>query len=261
MLKLNVGLSRKVGKPDYGSRGASVHLELEVESSFAGDPEALQERIRSLFRLARASIETELNGNGASSHGDGHANGNGQDHNNQSNGSRRSNGRSATASQVRAIHAIASRQRIDLVGELRSRFGVERPEDLSISEASEFIDAIKPQTGGTEDDDDRGTRHLQPEQDRRTNHRTQLSLIQRGQPLSALSARVQVQIPRRLAGRDHLVELGLRRQCAFRAGTLVPRVDVRQRRPRPRRDAWRVLGFVALQEARMPRSLLPKTRT
>jgi hypothetical protein len=30
MLKLNAGLSRKVGEPDYGSRGASVNLELEV---------------------------------------------------------------------------------------------------------------------------------------------------------------------------------------------------------------------------------------
>ena len=57
MLKLNVGLSRKVGEPDYGSRGNSVHLELEVESALAGDPEALQEHIRSLFRLARAAID------------------------------------------------------------------------------------------------------------------------------------------------------------------------------------------------------------
>ena len=142
MLKLNVGLSRKVGEANYGSRGASVNLELEVESALAGDPQTLQDRIRSLFRLARASVDEELNGNGRAN---GH-HGNGHNQNGHSNGSRRSNGRSATASQVRAIHAIASRQRIDLTGELHQRYGVDRPDDLSISEASELIDSLTPQT-------------------------------------------------------------------------------------------------------------------
>jgi len=148
MLKLNVGLSRKIGEANYGSRGASVNLELEVESALAGDPQTLQDRIRSLFRLARESVDEELNGNGQANghHGNGHSNGNGHNPNGHSNGSRRSNGRSATASQVRAIHAIASRQRIDLAGELRQRYDVDRPDDLSISEASELIDSIKPQT-------------------------------------------------------------------------------------------------------------------
>ena len=31
-MKLNVGVSRKVGLPDYGSVGASCNLELELES-------------------------------------------------------------------------------------------------------------------------------------------------------------------------------------------------------------------------------------
>ena len=34
MLKLNAGISRKVGEPNYGSRGASVNVELELESGF-----------------------------------------------------------------------------------------------------------------------------------------------------------------------------------------------------------------------------------
>jgi hypothetical protein len=36
-IKLNVGLSKKVTDNNYGSRGASVNLELELESAVAGD--------------------------------------------------------------------------------------------------------------------------------------------------------------------------------------------------------------------------------
>ncbi|QDU59571.1 hypothetical protein Pan216_04010 [Planctomycetes bacterium Pan216] len=135
MLKLNIGLSRKVGEANYGSRGASVHLELEVESALIGDHEGLRQRVRQLFQMARASVDEELNGHGGPN-GD------------RSNGTTRStnghsNGRQATLSQLRAIHAIADRQGIDLKGELRDRFGVERADMLGIGQASELIDAIK----------------------------------------------------------------------------------------------------------------------
>lgn len=136
MLKLNVGLSKKIGEPNYGSRGASVNLELEVEAGLVNQPDELQDRIRRLFRLAKASVDEELNGSGNS-----HQNGNGHDAN--GNGRQQRTGRAATASQVRAIHAIADRQRTDLVGLVRDRFQVDRVEDLSISEASGLIDELK----------------------------------------------------------------------------------------------------------------------
>jgi len=145
-LKLNCGFSRKVGEPDYGSRGASVNLELELEFGLVNEPDRLQERIRQLFRLAKASVDDELNGNGQqpsngqqSSNGQ-QANGNGQ--------RRQTNGRPATQSQVRAIHAIANRQRTDLGSLLRERFGTDQPADLSISEASQLIDELKASTNG-----------------------------------------------------------------------------------------------------------------
>ena len=62
MLKLNVGFNRKTGEANYGSRGASVNLELEAESGLASDPEKLRERIRFLFGVAKAAVEEELNG-------------------------------------------------------------------------------------------------------------------------------------------------------------------------------------------------------
>src|SRR5438128_4895188 len=60
-LRLNVGLSRKVGEANYGSRGANINIELEVDSALVGEPAKLQERIRQLFGLVRTSLAEELN--------------------------------------------------------------------------------------------------------------------------------------------------------------------------------------------------------
>lgn len=155
-MKLNVGLSRKVGEPNYGSRGASVNLELELDNSLVEQPDRLRERIRQLYQLAKASVDEELNGvdhqpaNGSGSvidqyrmNGNGSSNGNG----------RSSNGhgpRHATSSQVKAIHAIAGRNRIDVARLVQDRFSVQRPDDLSISDASTLIDELKAaQTGAS----------------------------------------------------------------------------------------------------------------
>ncbi len=60
MLKLNVGFTKKVGEANYGSRGAAVNLELELDSTLVGDTDRLKERIRHLFGLAKASVDEEL---------------------------------------------------------------------------------------------------------------------------------------------------------------------------------------------------------
>ncbi len=68
MIKLNAGFSRKVGEPNYGSRGASVNVDLELESALMQDPEKLHEKIRALFAIARKAVDEELkNGSGAMS--------------------------------------------------------------------------------------------------------------------------------------------------------------------------------------------------
>ena len=141
-LKTNVGVSRKVADNNYGSRGASVTLEVELDSSLIQEPERFQDRIRQVFRMAQQAVDEELARQSAPNGQDnGHAvaNGNGNGHA----GQRWSSGRKATASQVRAIHAIVNRQGLDLVSTLRERFGVEFAEDLAISEASQLIDQLK----------------------------------------------------------------------------------------------------------------------
>src|SRR5262245_24120309 len=76
-LTINVGLSKKVGESNYGSRGASVNLELELDSSLAQEPTKPQEKIRQLFGIVRTSLAEELNGGNGQSHASkGNSNGN-----------------------------------------------------------------------------------------------------------------------------------------------------------------------------------------
>ena len=143
MLKLNAGFSRKIGEPNYGSRGASVNVELEVESNLIGDPDALRRRIRQLFELARNSVDVELNGQhsqpGPSKNGNGSAS---TRRDNTSNYGDRPV-RFATASQVRAIRSIGKRQNVDPNRLANERFRVNDLEELTIREASTLIDELK----------------------------------------------------------------------------------------------------------------------
>lgn len=135
-LKLNVGLNKKVGEANYGSRGASVNLEIELDSQLVTDPGKLHERIRQCFGMVRTALDEELNG------GNGHGPAS-DPHGTNGNGQRPNGGRPATQSQVKAIEAIARRQRINLGSYLADHCGVTRIEDLSIQEASQVIDNLK----------------------------------------------------------------------------------------------------------------------
>jgi hypothetical protein len=153
-LKLNVGVSRKVGLPDYGSVGASCNLELEVEVGLLErDLDAFHARVRDAYvaahqavhdELARLQAPVEPPGDPPASprhHApNGHPGGNG--HADRPPAGRSRPRRPATENQVRAIRSIASRQHADLDGLLRD-YGVDRPEDLSLGQASELIDALK----------------------------------------------------------------------------------------------------------------------
>ncbi|HQX49954.1 MAG TPA: hypothetical protein PLY87_01170 [Planctomycetaceae bacterium] len=171
-VKLNIGLSRKVGEANYGSRGASINLEVELDNGLLGDPGQLRDRVRDLYMLARQSVDDELqrpadagggehahvNGNGHARHNNGHSSGNGNGHsqnNGQNNGHANGNGQQprmevarATQSQIRAIFAITKRQGLDANVLIRDRYRIHRMDDLSIREASALIDELK--SGRTE---------------------------------------------------------------------------------------------------------------
>jgi len=156
-VKLSVGLQKKVGLPNYGSLGASCSVEFEIDRGLLDhDPPGFQEKVRKAFAACQQSIQDQLasqqanptpNGhhgpghpaNGHSVHGYSLSHGNGHGHT----GGQRGNARPATASQARALRAIAGRQRLDLFQLLGHRFQVDRPEELSIAEASSLIHELK----------------------------------------------------------------------------------------------------------------------
>jgi hypothetical protein len=156
-VKLNIGLSRKVGEANYGSRGASINLEVELDNGVLNNPSQLRERVHDLYVVARQSVDEELQrpadiGATEYSHanGNGHA-ANGHSHNGHANGHSNGHGRievaRATQSQIRAIFAISKRQGLDPQALISERYRVHRMEDLTIREASALIDDLKNGTG------------------------------------------------------------------------------------------------------------------
>lgn len=145
-LKLNVGASKKIADQSYGSRGASVNVEMELDSTLVAEPAKLQDKIRQLFGLVRVSLAEELNGGSHAGPKDTDSNGNGSraaPNDNQ----RTSNPRPATQSQCKALHAISRSKQVNLNQLLRDRFHIGKPEDLSIKEASSLIDELKNGNG------------------------------------------------------------------------------------------------------------------
>ena len=178
MLKLNIGFSRKTGEANYGSRGASVNLEVEVESGVVREPDKLQAKIDYLFELAKASVESQLDSGtppqqpqpATNSNGGGHhspdngthanagmsqspTNGNGSGHHSPDNGTKgngtsssNGNGHRASEKQInfanqlaKGIRGLGTRRLDSLTGRM---FG--KPlADLTSLDASSLIDTLK----------------------------------------------------------------------------------------------------------------------
>jgi len=187
MLKLHAGVSKKVGLPGFSSASASCTIEAELDSSLLQDREGFQTVVQRAYKSCEKAVEDQIarllvQGNptpnspvcvpDVSAHPQ---TTNGPQTRSQSpsrashpvteevievrtspaiSGTRittTSNSlpspRPATASQVKAIRAIAARRKIDLVGLLRDRFGLTAADELGIRQASNLIDELKGDEG------------------------------------------------------------------------------------------------------------------
>jgi len=160
-MKLNVGVSRKLGLPNYGSVGASCNLELELDATLLErDLNAFHTQIRGAYAAAHQAVHDELARLHAGAQAEPHdhlrdypqpgdratrdrpeTNGRRTD-TRRENGDRQPSARAATAKQVAALVALARRAGADLEGLLHDQCGVAQPEELTVPQASRVIDLL-----------------------------------------------------------------------------------------------------------------------
>jgi hypothetical protein len=160
MLKLHAGVSKKVGLPGFSSASASCTIEAELDSSLLHDHEGFQVVVQRAYQSCEKAVQDQiarLTSDGESDHSQpqevievrtspaisgAHITTNGTTTSRVAFRDAPSP-RPATASQVRALRAIAARRKIDLVGLLRERFGLTTADELGIRQASNLIDELK----------------------------------------------------------------------------------------------------------------------
>ena len=161
MLKLHAGVSKKVGLPGFSSAAASCTIEAELDSSLLNDTEGFQIVVQRAYQSCEQAVQDQI----ARLTSDNPETSQPQEvvevrTNPVIQGAKvnrlppaqfanQPSPRPATTSQVRAIRAICSRRKIDLVGLLRDRYGIQTADELGIRQASNLIDELKGDEGAS----------------------------------------------------------------------------------------------------------------
>ena len=156
MLKLHAGVSKKVGLPGFSSASASCTIEAELDSSLLQDHEGFQVVVQRAYQSCEKAVQDQIARLTHESPDDTNRpqevvevrtspaiQGASVNRLPASQFANPPSPRPATASQVRALRAIAARRKIDLVGLLRERFGLTTADELGIRQASALIDELK----------------------------------------------------------------------------------------------------------------------
>ena len=59
-IKINVGVNKKIGLPDYGSAGSHCNIEIEADNSILDNASQFLQRVKDAYEVARKSVEEEL---------------------------------------------------------------------------------------------------------------------------------------------------------------------------------------------------------
>jgi hypothetical protein len=155
MLKLHAGVSKKVGLPGFSSASASCTIEAELDSSLLNDTAGFQVVVQKAYQSCEQAVQDQIarltsEGTEASQPQEvvevrtsPAISGASVNRIPAAQFSNQPSPRPATASQVKAIRAIAARRKIDLVGLLRERFGLTTADELGIRQASSLIAELK----------------------------------------------------------------------------------------------------------------------
>ena len=156
MLKLHAGVSKKVGLPGFSSASASCTIEAELDSSLLQDHEGFQIVVQRAYASCEKAVQDQIARLTSEDQSDASQppeivevrtaptiTGASVNRIPTSQFSTQPSPRPATASQVKAIRAIAARRKVDLVGLLRERFGLTTADELGIRQASNLIDELK----------------------------------------------------------------------------------------------------------------------
>lgn len=181
-LKLTVGVSRKVGQPNYGSLGALCQLECELDVTLLlHEREQFQQRVEQAYSACSQAVEAELarlrrppgdaagevapvnnlaeastsgapdgthlptapGGNGSSQSSVAKRPQNPHGDNGRLAARTPAGRRLATPAQLQALRRLAERQEVDLEGLLAEGFELDTVEQLSVAEASQLIGLLR----------------------------------------------------------------------------------------------------------------------